>query len=116
MLELAEWVKRMNERSGSPTFKVCIFEDAAEAQAYAEWRATVDGKHGSPKTGQHALRAAINNRLADCQERAAHFDQDARIKLKGKDWHGVEDAASDMRDEQARIEMLTWMLGVLDGE
>lgn len=33
------------------------------------------------------------------------------LKLEEGDYHGVEDAASDIRDIVAKIEALTWVLG-----
>ncbi len=49
--------------------------------------------------------------IADCQAQKAQLIAYCQSKLKSGDWHAVQDAASDIRELDAKLEVLAWMHG-----
>ena len=53
----------------------------------------------------------IQTRVAEVQETLRVLRAYLQDRLQLEDWHGVEDAASDIRDNEAALRTLRWMLG-----
>ena len=53
----------------------------------------------------------IESELKNLQLKRVLLVDYLKLKLEDEDWHGVEDAGSDLRDLDAKIETLQWVLG-----
>lgn len=52
----------------------------------------------------------IEQRIADINEKIKFMISYIQIRIDMKDWHGVEDAGSDIRDLEAERKALLWVL------
>ena len=52
----------------------------------------------------------IEQRIADINEKIRFMISYIQIRIDMKDWHGVEDAGSDIRDLEAERKALLWVL------
>ena len=52
----------------------------------------------------------ITNKIKTIKDRIKVLKTYLLSKYENEDWHGVEDAGSDIRDEYARIAELKWVL------
>ena len=105
--------------AGSP---MCVFCEEPVAEAY-HWQAG-DAAQGE-RAHSRCVAAMVDRRslLISVRTRIAAIERDIdqtyaymmRRAEKG-DFHGVEDAASDIRDEQARRSALLWVLGEPEAE
>lgn len=55
-------------------------------------------------------RIKIKQQIDKLEAKIHLLTQYLRLKLEEEDWHGVEDAASDIRDVVAQINVLTELL------
>lgn len=53
----------------------------------------------------------IEDRIKVVEGQKARLVDYLKLKVEEQDWHGVEDAASDIRDKEAEIQGLRWGLG-----
>ena len=53
----------------------------------------------------------LEHRLSDLRTRCGVWLQYLQHNVDIRNWHGVEDAASDLRDFEAEIRTLEWVLG-----
>ena len=52
----------------------------------------------------------IEQRILDINEKIKFMISYIQIRIDMKDWHGVEDAGSDIRDLEAERKALLWVL------
>jgi hypothetical protein len=52
----------------------------------------------------------IDNRIKELRARIAIWEGYLRQNVDMRNWHGVEDAASDIRDFEAEIKALVWAM------
>lgn len=50
-------------------------------------------------------------RIATLEEQRDHYVKHLDVCKDKQDWHGVEDAGSDIRDIEAEIKALKWVTG-----
>ena len=55
----------------------------------------------------HSLVAALERRMTEYREQKAQLVAYLLSKVKAGDWHAVQDAASDIREIDARVDELT---------
>jgi hypothetical protein len=60
-------------------------------------------------------RQDVKQRIADLLNRRDTMRSYMKIKYAEEDWHGVQDAGSDLRDIDAELVGLRWVLGDADG-
>lgn len=58
------------------------------------------------------LPAFAEQRLKRLRENRARMVDYLKLKLEEEDWHGVQDAGSDLRDIDAEIKGIEFMRGV----
>ena len=52
----------------------------------------------------------IKNQIQEVQNKIDFMISYMQLKMKSQDWHGVEDAGSDIRDMEAEKKALLWVL------
>jgi len=52
----------------------------------------------------------IEHKILDINEKIKFMVSYIKIRMDMKDWHGVEDAGSDIRDLEAERKALLWVL------
>ena len=52
----------------------------------------------------------INNQIQEVENKISFMIGYMQLKMKSQDWHGVEDAGSDIRDMEAEKKALLWVL------
>lgn len=52
----------------------------------------------------------INERISELEVRRVHYLEHAAITLTSEDFHGVQDAGSDLRDIDSELSGLRWVL------
>jgi TolA-binding protein len=52
----------------------------------------------------------IKEQIQEIQSKIDFMIGYMQIKMKSQDWHGVEDAGSDIRDMEAEKKALSWVL------
>ncbi|MBO76591.1 MAG: hypothetical protein CME17_04090 [Gemmatimonadetes bacterium] len=58
----------------------------------------------------------IKQKVAEVEENLTVLLAYLHSRTKQFDWHGVEDAASDIRDNEAALKVLQWILGGKNNE
>jgi hypothetical protein len=53
----------------------------------------------------------VVSRINDLKARRALMSEYLDLKRREEDWHGVQDAASDLRDIDAEMKGLEWVVG-----
>ena len=52
----------------------------------------------------------IKNQIQEVQNKIDFMISYMQLKMKSQDWHGVEDAGSDIRDMESEKKALLWAL------
>jgi hypothetical protein len=52
----------------------------------------------------------IHQKISEIENRIRFMIAYMQVKIETKDWHGVEDAGSDIRDLEAEKKALLWVL------
>ena len=55
--------------------------------------------------------AEVESKILEARQNIAVLSEYLHNRIKQSDWHGVEDAASDIRDNEAALRALHWVLG-----
>jgi hypothetical protein len=73
----------------------------------------LDGQHFIPTVDRVVgrTRQEVEARVADLLSRRDTMRNYMKIKYAEEDWHGVQDAGSDLRDIDAELVGLRWVLG-----
>lgn len=58
----------------------------------------------------HKNKQKVLDRINQLEEKKAHYVKHIDVCRASEDWHGVEDAGSDVRDIEAQINALEWVL------
>lgn len=56
----------------------------------------------------HAMRGEVIQRVAELERNRVMMIEYCRMKLAAEDWHGVQDAASDLRDIDNELDGLRY--------
>lgn len=67
------------------------------------------------KSPSNVIRETLLHKCADIRESMIIVLNDMKDKMKRKDWHGVSDAANDMRDLDAELVGLGFALKQITG-
>jgi len=53
----------------------------------------------------------IKRKVEEVEENIEILTTYLHSRIKQFDWHGIQDAASDIRDSEAALQVLRWVLG-----